>query len=106
MSAVHKDHYLDQRLGPYGYKRGDYEIMAVNILRLNGHSIILESERVDVGSKQYDGLFDGHPCEIKAIEGAGRWAVRTKIHDAAMQGAHHVVLVFPNKTRAICQIVG
>ena len=95
ISAIHKEHRFDKQLGPFGYKRGQYEMNALMVLRRSGHQIVLLSERTDVGTKQFDALLDGFPCEIKTVEGSGRWAIRTKIYDAARQGAYYVVLLFP-----------
>ena len=98
LSAVHKNHRLDKQLGIYGKKRGEYELEAIDTIRRKGHSIVLIAESTDVGQKQYDGLLDGIPCEIKAVEKMGRWTVRTKIANAAKQGANTVVLYFPNES--------
>lgn len=97
VSAVHREHQFDKSIGPFGCRRGQYELDAVNVLRQSGRSIILQSEKKDVCMKQCDGLLDWVRCEIKAVEGSGRWAIRTKIYDAAMQGAQHVILLYPNK---------
>ena len=96
VSAVHKSHRLDKKQGPGGEKRGNYELRAVDSLRRDGHSIILLKESGEVGVKQYDGLLDGIPCEIKAVEMMGRWTIRTKIANAIRQGAINVVLYFPD----------
>ena len=95
VSAVHKGHRLDKAVGPEGEKRGSYELKTVEALRRDGHSIVLVQESGEVGVKQYDGLLDGIPCEIKAVERLGRWTVRTKIANAIRQGAIQVVLYFP-----------
>lgn len=94
VSAVHKNHRLDKQQGPNGEKRGNYELRTVTALRSKGHSIVLLKESEEVGIKQYDGLLDGIPCEIKAIEMMGRWTIRTKIANAIKQGAVYVVLFF------------
>lgn len=94
VSAIHKGHRLDKSLGPNREKRGSYELRTVEALRRDGHSIILLKESGEVGVKQYDGLLDGIPCEIKAVEMMGRWTIRTKIANAIRQGAKCVVLYF------------
>ena len=96
VSAVHKDHRLDKSQGPNGEKRGTYELKTVETLRHDGHSIVLLKESGEVGVKQYDGLLDEVPCEIKAVEMSGRWSIRTKIANAIRQGAQYVVLFFPD----------
>lgn len=95
VSAVHKSHRLDKTQGPNGEKRGNYELKTAETLRCNGHSIVLVQESDRVGVKQYDGLLDGIPCEIKSVERVGRWTIRTKIANAIRQGAQTVVLFFP-----------
>ena len=96
VSAVQRDHRFDKQLGPDGIKRGRYELKAIEAFRRGGHSIILLKESVEVGRKQYDGLLDGVPCEIKSVERMGRWTIRTKIGNAVRQGALTVVLYFPD----------
>ena len=68
----------------------------VEALRRDGHSIVLVKESGGIGVKQFDGLLDGAPCEIKAVETIGRWTIRTKIANAIRQGAINVVLYFPD----------
>lgn len=94
VSAVHKNHRLDKQQGLYGERRGNYEIRTLEALRGEGHRIVLLKESEEVGVKQFDGLLDGIPCEIKAVEMMGRWTVRTKIANAIRQGAVYVVLFF------------
>ena len=59
VSAVHKEHQFDKSIGPFGSKRGLYEIDAARVLRQSGHSIILEAELSSgvVVSKSFDGFF-------------------------------------------------
>ncbi len=96
VSAVHKDHRLDKQKGVEGCRCGIYELKTAAVLRGNGHSIILEKESTEVGVRQYDGLLDGIPCEIKSVEKMGRWTIRTKISNAIRQGADTVILYFPD----------
>ncbi|MBQ9311147.1 MAG: hypothetical protein IJ222_09870 [Bacteroidales bacterium] len=96
VSAVHKGHRLDKQPGLNGERRGNYELRTVETFRQYGHSIVLLNESEVIGVKQYDGLLDGAPCEIKAVEQMGRWTVRTKIANAVKQGAVHVILFFPD----------
>ena len=96
VSALHINHKLDKQQGLYGAKRGTYELKTIDTLRQNGHSIIMLNESTEVGIKQYDGLLDGIPCEVKAIEMMGRWTIRTKLANAIKQGASIIVLYFPN----------
>ena len=96
VSAVHRLHRFDKQIGPFGYKRGEYEHHVVTILRQNGHRVILLSEDdYETSLKRCDGLLDGVMMEIKTIEGDGHWSVRTKIYDASRQGADLLVLFFP-----------
>lgn len=97
VSAVHRFHRFDQEKGPFGIKRGDYERAAVDILRRKGYSIILESERAAPGVKTPDGKLNGSVMDIKAVESAGRWAVKDKLHAATKQGVTVLVLYFPNE---------
>jgi len=96
VSAIHVYHRFDKTLGPWGLRRGDYERKVMDILRQNGHSIILEAETDELCKKSFDGIMDGLPCEIKTIEGTGRWAVRTKLVEAVKQGAECLILFFPD----------
>ena len=41
VSAVHKDHQFDKKMGPFGIRKGDYEINAVAILRRRGNYILV-----------------------------------------------------------------
>lgn len=98
VSAVHIEHCFDKQFGPFGIKRGAYEEIAIRVLRQSGYVAILESEQQDVCKKSCDGKLNGDTFEIKTIEGTGRWAIRTKIYDAAKQGADTLVLLFFNKS--------
>lgn len=95
VSAIHRNHRFDKQLSPEGMKRGCYELRVIDVFRRIGHSIILLKESCEVGKKQYDGLIDGVPCEIKAVEKLSRWTIRTKIGNAIKQGASTIVLFFP-----------
>lgn len=97
VSAIHKDHCFDKSIGPFGIKRGDYERYIVDVLRSNGHRIILLSEvSDDCERKSYDCLLDEVAGEIKTVEGDGLWAVRTKFYQAAKQNASYLILYFPD----------
>lgn len=99
MSAIYCEHMFDKQIGPFGYCRGQYEIDAVDVLRSHGHQIILQSEYPKGKCVRIcDALYDGHPAEIKAIEGDGKNAVRTKIFNAVRQGASILILVFPDSS--------
>lgn len=97
VSAVHKEHYFDKNVGPFGIPKGEYEKITVNTLRKRGHLIYLESENAPDGVKTPDGVLDGQIMEIKAIEGIGKWAIKDKFHSATKQKAECVVLYFPKK---------
>ena len=97
ISAVHKEHCFDKQMGPFGCRRGQYELDVMLALRRNGYSVLLESEfpkgkRVKV----CDAKINGVSAEIKTIESNGRWAIRTKIHIAIKQGAELLVLFVPS----------
>ena len=94
VSAIHKYHRFDQEKGPYGVKRGDYEIKVVDILRRKGYSIILETERAAAGVKTPDGFINGLLMDIKAVESSGRWAIKDKFHAATKQGVESLILFF------------
>ncbi len=96
VSAVHVLHKFDKQIGPYGVRRGDYELAVVKVLRRLGHRIVLEAEPSS-GEKKCDGLLDDIPTEIKAIEGTGEWAISTKLLKAERQHAQCVVLYFPEE---------
>lgn len=100
VSAVHREHQFDKSIGPFGYRRGLYELDAVNVLRQSGHSIILEPEfsSGETVNKCFDGFLDGICAEIKAIESNGRWSIRTKISKANKQGAQTIILYFPEES--------
>ncbi|MBQ6081533.1 MAG: hypothetical protein IJS70_09480 [Bacteroidales bacterium] len=95
VSAVHKYHQFDKQKGAFGIRRGDYERIVVNVLRNEGHRIVLESEMSVQGIKKCDGLLDDIPMEIKSIEGRGTWTISTKLLEAEKQHAKCVVLFFP-----------
>ena len=97
VSAVHREHSYDKQKGPYGLKRGEYELIVADVLRKEGHCIILVPDKhpAAFSEKHFDGTLDGQPLEIKAIEGFGQWAIRTKLYKAAQQGGQIVVLFFP-----------
>lgn len=96
--AVHKEHCFDKQIGPYGCRRGQYELTVAIVLSGEGHCILLESEYPKGKNiKVYDAIIDGIPAEIKTVESNGRWAIRTKIHAAIRQGASLLVLYFPSK---------
>lgn len=98
VSAVHKEHCFDKQLGPFGCRRGQYELDAAKTLRENGYSVLLESEYPKgKGIKAFDALINGDPAEIKTVESDGRWSIRTKIHTAISQGARILVLYYPHK---------
>ena len=97
VSAIHREHCFDKQIGPFGYRRGQYEVYVANILRRCGHSVLLESEypkgqRV----KTCDALIDGSFSEIKTVESNGRWSIRTKVYSAIKKGAEVLVLYYPN----------
>ena len=96
VSAVHRNHRFDKQMGPDGVKRGCYELKAIEAFRRTGYSIILLNESTEAGKKQYDGLLDGVPCEIKSVEHMSRWTIRTKIGHAIKQGASIVIMYFPD----------
>ena len=93
-SAVHIAHKFDSEIGSFGVKIGDYEKKAIEVLRKNGHRIILESEVAPNGVKTPDGQLDDYIMDIKATETNGRWSVKKKLHNAAKQGAGCIVLYF------------
>ena len=98
VSAVHRLHKFDKKIGAYGIRRGDYELIVVDVLRKAGYRIILESERTIQKTKQCDGLLDDIPMEIKSVEGLGTWTIRTKLIAAMKQHAECIVLFFPEET--------
>lgn len=97
VSAIHREHKFDSEVGAYGIKIGEYERNAIDALRRQGHLVILESEKVPNGVKTPDGSLDGLVMEIKSVEKHGKWAVKSKLHQAAKQGATCIVLYFHKK---------
>lgn len=96
VTAIHRLHRFDKQKGPFGYSRGEYERHVLLTLREYGHQIILLPEVDNKTSvKSCDGILDDMMVEIKTIEGDGHWAVRTKIYDAARQGADVLAFFFP-----------
>lgn len=76
VSAIHQEHRFDKQPGPFGVRRGVYELMAIDALRKKGHVVILESERAPDGVKTPDGKLDGKAMDIKAIENTGQWTIK------------------------------
>ena len=72
------------RIGAFGIRKGDYEIIAVTILRNRGHLITLESELAPNGVKTPDGWIDGLIMDIKATDYRGKWAIKKKFHNAGI----------------------
>ena len=97
VSAVHKLHKFAKKIGAYGVRQGDYERIALGVLRKCGHRIVLGSETNMPGIKSFDGFLDDLPMEIKAVEGSGLWAVSTKMLQAEKQHAESIVLFFPKE---------
>lgn len=97
VSAIHREHKFDKQMGAFGVRIGEYERMAVNVLRKNGHYVVLASELAPNGVKTPDGILDGSIMDIKSIEGKSFWAVKDKLHNAIKQGVECVVLYFHKK---------
>ena len=95
VSAIHRNHRFDKQMGPFGCRRGDYEIKVVNTLRRNGHRVLLGSEVSPDGVKDHDGLLNDLPMDIKAVESNGVWSISSKLKAAETQGAEVVVFYFP-----------
>ena len=96
VSAVHILHHFDKQTGPFGTRRGDYEIAVVSMLRNKGYRILLLPEECKTTHlKSCDCLLNDCQAEIKTVEGDGHWAVRTKIYDSIKQGAEILILYFP-----------
>lgn len=98
LSAIHKEHNFDKRIGPFCCKRGDYERHVVDVLRTKGHRVILLSEySSNYDGKKFDCLLDGKSGDIKTVESDGHWAVRTKMYYTAKQRASYIILYFPDR---------
>lgn len=97
VSAVHKEHRFDPTKGVFGIRRGEYERLAVEVLRKGGHRIVLASEQAADGVKCPDGLLDDVVMDIKAVEGAGRYTIKNKFDAACTQRAKCVVLYFHDR---------
>ena len=95
VSAVHREHRFDKQVGPFGFRRGDYELNVITVLRSNGYRIVLEAENSREKIKCRDGLLNDMPMEIKSVEGNGAWSISSKLLEAEKQGAQVVVLYFP-----------
>ena len=98
VSAIHRGHKFDKQIGPFGCRRGDYEISVTKVLRNNGFRVLLESERSRENVKNNDGLLNDLPMDIKSIESNGIWSIATKLREAEKQGAEVVVLYFPEQS--------
>ena len=94
VSAIHQEHRFDKQPGPFGVRRGVYELMAIDALRKKGHVVVLESERAPNGVKTPDGKFDGRVMDIKAVENTGQWAIKDKLHIATKQGVEVLILYY------------
>lgn len=103
VSAVHREHKFDPKIGILGIRKGEYEKHAVEVLRKKGHQVYLESEVAPDGIKIPDGSLDGAILEIKSVEGKGKWAIKDKLHYATKQGADCVALYFPKKELFTCE---
>ncbi|MBQ9400446.1 MAG: hypothetical protein IJU27_07395 [Bacteroidales bacterium] len=97
VTAIHRSHKFDKKVGNLGIRRGDYELAVVDVLRKSGHRVVLESERSIQNRKVCDGYLDDVPTEIKAVEGTGTWSISTKLRDAVKQHAQSVILFFPKE---------
>lgn len=99
LSAIHNEHSFDKSISPFGYPRGNYERVVLEILRKRGECIILVSETPRGKSiKINDAEINGNAAEIKTVESSGRWAIRTKLYHAARQNADIVILYFPSSS--------
>ena len=87
VSAIHRGHKFDKQIGPFGCRRGDYEISVTKVLRNNGFRVLLESERSRENVKNNDGLLNDLPMDIKSIESNGIWSIATKLREAEKQQA-------------------
>lgn len=94
VSAIHQEHRFDKQPGPFGVRRGVYELMAIDALRKKGHVVVLESERAPAGIKTPDGILDGRAMDIKAIENTGQWTIKNKFHHATKQKIETLVLYY------------
>lgn len=97
LSAIHKLHKFDKQKGALLIRRGDYERTVLNVLRKNGHRVVLEAEVNTPGVRSFDGYYDDMPLEIKSVEGVSKWAVCNKIRLAEKQKAKCAVLFFPDE---------
>ena len=57
ISAIHREHKFDKQMGPFGCRRGDYEVVVISALRKNGYRVILESE------KSQNNVKNSHPYQ-------------------------------------------
>ena len=97
LSAVHKAHKFSSEMGPFGIKKGQYEVLATAALRKKGHVIILASETLPTGEKTPDGRLDGILMDIKGVEDVGFWNLKKKFYKATKQGVKTIVLYFHKK---------
>lgn len=91
------EHNFDPTIGKFGIPRGDYEVIARDVLYENGHVVILESEKSGRNIRVAEGLLDGKLFDIKGIEGTGEHNIFDKIKDTSNKGANTIVLFYPNK---------
>ena len=97
VSAIHIEHRFDSQLGPFGIRKGDYEINSMNMLRKRGHIILFESESAPEGVKTPDGTIDGIRMDVKAVEGYGKWSIKDKFYDSIKKNVECVILYFHRK---------
>lgn len=87
LSAVHREHKFDPAEGCFGIPRGEYERLATEILRRNGHRVILEIEYDN--KKTPDGTLNGGSMDIKSVEGSGKWTIKNHLAKANEQFAEN-----------------
>ena len=69
VSAVHILHHFDKQTGPFGTRRGDYEIAVVSMLRNKGYRILLLPEECKTTHlKSCDCLLNDCQAEIKTVD--------------------------------------
>jgi len=92
--VYHKRHNFDPTIGIFGIPRGNYELIASEILAKYGMNIALQPEKLEYDSKIPDGFLNGKLFDIKGVEGIGKENILKDIKDASKKGAEIVVLYY------------
>ena len=95
--AIHRQHYFDPTIGIFKIPRGDYEIIASEILYDYGMSVILKSEISGYQVKTPEGFLNGKLFDIKGIEGTGKNNIINNLKNASKKMVESIVFYYHRK---------